>query len=135
MLLRWLRALIAWLFRKAPPSPVTKVKVKVKQMNTIHVVWKDPTTRTDGSSVELSHVDVSLRVAGAPDFTLFASVAPGVQEARVTDLPPGSYEVQIVPFDTQTPQRAGQAVVGTAVIPSPPLAEPSPVTDVIITVE
>lgn len=137
--LRWLRALIAWLFRlKAPPGPVTKVKVKVKQMSNVRITWKDPTVRDDGSPLdasEIGRVDVSLRVAGAPDFTLFTSVAPGGQEALVTDIPAGDYEFKIVVLDNQRIPQESQAVIVSVSIEAPLKAAPGPVTEALATVE
>ena len=137
--LRWLRALIAWLFRiKARPGPVTKAKSKVKKVNTIEITWKDPTVREDSSALaarEIDRIEVSMRVAGAPDFTPFAVAIPGEQVAVVTDLPAGGYEFQIVAIDNQRIPQSSAPVVVSASIDVPLKAPPGAVTDAAATVK
>jgi hypothetical protein len=106
-------------------------------MSAIRITWKDPAVRSDGVPLdvsELARIDVSMRVAGAPEFTIIAAVAPGVQSFTQTDLPPGDYEFSLVAVDTQTPSRSSVGVVVAVNIPVPVLAAPGDVTDVLATV-
>lgn len=107
-------------------------------MSKVRITWKDPDVRADGSplsAAEIDSIEVSLRVGGAPDFTLFTNVGAGVQEALVTDLPPGDYEFKIVVFDNQRIPQESQAVVVSVSIEVPLKAAPGPVTEVVASVE
>jgi len=133
--LKWLLAILFWWRRKAPPAPVKNLRLKVNDMTDKTIVWKDPVVRTDGTPLaasEIARLEVGMKVAGAPDFTTVAHVAPGVQSFTQTDLPPGDYEFSVAVVDTQLPAKTS-AVATVAVSVAPPvpvvLAAPGPVTD------
>jgi hypothetical protein len=56
---------------------------------TATIVYTDPTTKFTG-------VEVAMRVAGAPDFTIIANIAPGIQKDVIPDLVDGDYEFRLV---------------------------------------
>jgi hypothetical protein len=94
----------------------------------IRITWTDPTTRVDGSPLQaedIGGIEVSMKVSGAPDFTLVATVEAGVMQLDQTDLPAGGYSFQIEVFDKQSPPHySGPVVVAQNIM----LAAPSPVT-------
>lgn len=107
-------------------------------MSNVRITWKDPDVRADGSplsAAEIGYVEVSMRVAGAPESTLYGLVEAGVQEALVTDLPPGDYVFELVVVDKQRVPQASQAVVISVTIEAPLKAAPGPVTEAVATVE
>ena len=107
MFWKWLLAILFWWFRKAPPSPVKKFKVKVKHMTNVNLSWKDPTTREDGSALdatEIAGIELSMSTGGAPP-TKFTTVAAGVQTFTVVDLAPGTYDFSADVVDTQVPPK------------------------------
>lgn len=137
LILRWLWWFLYWLGRRttAAPGPVTNPNAKVMPMN-VQLTWKDPTVREDDTPLaaeEIARIEVSLKVGGAPDFTLLTTVAAGVQTFMQTDLPPGDYEFSFVAVDRQVPPKSSTPTVFAVNIPTP-LAAPGAVTDVSATV-
>lgn len=59
-------------------------------MQTATLVWTDPTQSA------LLSIEVAMKVAGAPDFTVLGSVAPGAQTDTIPDLADGAYSVRVV---------------------------------------
>lgn len=53
------------------------------------LTWKDP-------SGPMTGVEISMRVSGAPNFTVLNEVAKGVQTLEVPDLVDGTYEFRAV---------------------------------------
>jgi len=137
VILRLLLAFLYWLGRRtsAAPGPVTKLKAKVMPMN-IKLTWKDPVLRDDDTPLaaeEVARIEISMRVGGAPDFTLLTAVQAGVQTFTQTDLPPGDYEFRFVAVDRQVPPKSGTAATIAVNIPVP-LAAPGAVTDIVASV-
>jgi len=102
----------------------------------VQLNWKDPAVREDGTplaAAEIARIEVSMKVGGAPDFTLLTAVQAGVQAFTQTDLPPGDYEFSFVAVDRQVPPKSSAATVFSVNIPTP-LAAPGAVTDITATV-
>lgn len=130
--LKWLLALLFFWRRKKPPGPVTNLTLKVNTMTDKTITWKDPVVREDGTALaasEIARLEIGMKVAGAPDFTTIAHVAPGVQSFTQTDLPVGNYEFSVTPVDTQIPPKSGAAATIAVSIAAPVLAAPGSVTD------
>jgi hypothetical protein len=137
LILRWLLWFLYWLGRRTTAAPgfVTQLTARLLPMN-VQLVWKDPTVRDDDTPLaaeEIARLEVSMRVGGAPDFTLLTVVAAGVQTFTQTDLPPGDYEFKVVAVDRQVPPKSGAAVTVLVNIPVP-LGAPGAVTDLVATV-
>lgn len=76
-LILWILSLFGW------PKPVKDLTVQ-----NANVTWKDP--------ANLTGVEVSMRVVGAPSFTALSTVAKGVQALAIPNLDDGDYEVKCV---------------------------------------
>ena len=91
-------------------------------MQTATLKWTDP-------AGQLTGVEVSMRVVGAPDFTVLATIPPGVQTDQVPDLAAGDYEFRVVALNG-TLRAAGVTVSGS--VAAPPVA-PGDVTGLTVT--
>lgn len=86
------------------------------------LTWTDPTTKFTG-------VEVAMRVAGAADFTVLATIAPGVQTDTVPDLADGTYEFRVTALNG-TLRAAGVTASATVVTD----VAPADVTNLTVTV-
>lgn len=72
---------------------------------TAKITWVDPTTKFTG-------VEVAMRVSGATDFTVLATIAPGVQTDTVPDLADGTYDFRVTAMNGSL-RAPGVVVSGT----------------------
>lgn len=84
-------------------------------MKSVKLTWTDP-------AAPLTGVELAMRVAGAPDFTVLSTVAPGVQTLDVPDLADGAYEFRAVALNLD---KRSSGVTTTATVATP-VATPSP---------
>jgi hypothetical protein len=92
-LIRWILQLFGW------PKPV-----KGFSMLNAKLTWKDP-------SGPLTGVEIAMRIAGAPEFTVLEVVEKGVQEHVVPDLVDGTYEFRATALNGSK-RAAGRVVSG-----------------------
>jgi hypothetical protein len=76
---------------------------------TATLVWVDPTNKFTG-------VEVAVRVAGAPDFTVVANIAPGIQKDVIPDLTDGDYEFRVTALNGIL-RASGKTVTASVVTP------------------
>jgi len=104
-------------------------------MKNVLLSWTLPTTRVDGSPLapaEIAGTEVFIRVEGAPDFVLLATVPAPQTSLRQTELDSGTYEFRVVVVDKQRPPKRSAAVTSSV---SVELAEPSPALGFVVSVE
>lgn len=73
----------------------------------VELTWTDPAV--SASQAPLAYLKVAMGVAGSPDFTEVARIAPGAQYFAQTDLPAGDYVFAVSAVDVQVPPREGAA--------------------------
>ena len=79
---------------------------------TVTITWVDPTTTFTG-------VEVSMRVVGAPDFTVLVVAPPGVQNVVVPDLADGEYEFRVTTLNGNRRPASGGVIVPASLITLP----------------
>lgn len=88
-------------------------------MQNAKLVWVDPTSVITG-------IEVSMRVSGAPSFTVVNTVAKGIQTLTVPDLVDGTYDFRVVAVNGSK-RSAGAVVTGKVETP------PGDVTGLVVT--
>ena len=86
---------------------------------TASLAWTNPTLKYTG-------VEVAMRVAGAPSFTVLAVVSPGVTSHAIPALDDGDYEFQVTALNGALRAPNPPVIAGSVVTPPPAPVEVAP---------
>jgi hypothetical protein len=104
-------------------------------MARIHISYTLPTTREDGKPLdvsEISHVVVEMSADNGEHFGVIDQIPAPDNEVVINDIEPGTYIFRFMVVDLQDPPAESTRVEAIAVVRRAP---PSPVSDVVVTVE
>lgn len=138
---------------EAPPSPITELTVRVNKsvthhhhvtsrsttaMSTATLNWVLPTTRVDGSPLsagEIALIDIFDSLASDPN-TPITSIQGAATSFTTDTLVPGDHTFTAVVQDTagHRSEPSGAATGTVAEPPPPPVANPSPITGLTVTI-
>jgi hypothetical protein len=103
-------------------------------MKDVTLSWVLPLTRESGLPLdvtEISGVEISLRVVGAPDFTIIDPMVPPTQlDLVIPNLDIGDWEARAIVIDTNGIRSINNDIIGTV----PDDSAPGPVTNFQFTV-
>lgn len=80
-------------------------------MKDANINWTYPDTRKSGGPLpieEIQHIELNLRVVGAPDFDPIAEVTPPTTTRTIPELSFGNWELQTVIVDQQNRRSSGK---------------------------
>lgn len=124
--MRLIRLLLAWLiglfYQPAARVPWFKVEVHT-YMKTARFSWDYPTQRQQGGALNPADIvgaEVALRVAGAPEFTVLATVDHPTDEFVQNELDNGAYQARLVVLTRPGTQRGEPAFLAFEVADESP---------------